>query len=227
MVSMILPPSFFWIHRITSESENPLPLLPALPIATIPSKCYNKFAEILQTLNLKEEINMLDPKVAELLNTQVNKEFYSAYLYLDFANYYKDQGLDGFANWYNIQAQEERDHAMLFIQYLQNNGEKVTLESIDKPEAVLAGFEDPLKAGLEHEQYVTSLIHAIYDAAYAQKDFRTMQFLDWFVKEQGEEEKNADDLITKFNLFGHDSRSLYMLDSELAARVYSAPSLVL
>jgi ferritin len=224
---MILPPSFFWIHRITSESENPLPLLPALPIATIPSKCYNKFAEILQTLNKKEEMNMLDPKVAELLNTQVNKEFYSAYLYLDFANYYKDQGLDGFANWYNIQAQEERDHAMLFIQYLQNNGEKVTLESIDKPEAVLAGFEDPLKAGLEHEQYVTSLIHAIYDAAYAQKDFRTMQFLDWFVKEQGEEEKNADDLITKFNLFGHDSRSLYMLDSELAARVYSAPSLVL
>ena len=170
---------------------------------------------------------MLDPKVAELLNTQVNKEFYSAYLYLDFANYYKDQGLDGFANWYNIQAQEERDHAMLFIQYLQNNGEKVTLESIDKPDAVLAGFEDPLKAGLEHEQYVTSLIHAIYDAAYAQKDFRTMQFLDWFVKEQGEEEKNADDLITKFNLFGHDSRSLYMLDSELAARVYSTPSLVL
>lgn len=227
MVSMILPPSFFWIHRITSESENPLPLLPALPIATIPSKCYNKFAEILQTLNQKEEMNMLDPKVAELLNTQVNKEFYSAYLYLDFANYYKDQGLDGFANWYNIQAQEERDHAMLFIQYLQNNGEKVTLEAIDKPEAVLAGFEDPLKAGLEHEQYVTSLIHAIYDAAYAQKDFRTMQFLDWFVKEQGEEEKNADDLITKFNLFGHDSRSLYMLDSELAARVYSAPSLVL
>lgn len=224
---MILPPSFFWIHRITSESENPLPLLPALPIATIPSKCYNKFAEILQTLNKKEEMNMLDPKVAELLNTQVNKEFYSAYLYLDFANYYKDQGLDGFANWYNIQAQEERDHAMLFIQYLQNNGEKVTLESIDKPDAVLAGFEDPLKAGLEHEQFVTSLIHAIYDAAYAQKDFRTMQFLDWFVKEQGEEEKNADDLITKFNLFGHDSRSLYMLDSELAARVYSAPSLVL
>ena len=156
MVSMILPPSFFWIHRITSESENPLPLLPALPIATIPSKCYNKFAEILQTLNKKEEMNMLDPKVAELLNTQVNKEFYSAYLYLDFANYYKDQGLDGFANWYNIQAQEERDHAMLFIQYLQNNGEKVTLESIDKPEAVLAGFEDPLKAGLEHEQYVTA-----------------------------------------------------------------------
>ena len=69
---------------------------------------------------------MLNAKVAELLNTQVNKEFYSAYLYLDFANYYETKGLDGFANWYKIQAQEERDHAMLFYQYLQNNNAKVT-----------------------------------------------------------------------------------------------------
>ena len=80
----------------------------------------------------KEEKAMLDTKVAELLNTQVNKEFYSAYLYLDFSNYYMDQGLEGFGNWYKIQAQEERDHAMLFMQYLQNNGCKVTLEAIDK-----------------------------------------------------------------------------------------------
>ena len=76
---------------------------------------------------------MLDKKVVELLNQQVNKEFYSAYLYLDFSNYYYDQGLDGFGNWYKIQAQEERDHAMLFVQYLQNNGERVVFESIDKP----------------------------------------------------------------------------------------------
>ena len=88
-------------------------------------------------------------------------------------------------------------------------------------------LNDPLIYGLEHEEYVTSLIHNLYDAAYSLKDFRTMQFLDWFVKEQGEEETNANDLITKFNLFGSDSRSLYLLDSELAARVYNAPSLVL
>lgn len=170
---------------------------------------------------------MLDTKVKELLNTQINKEFYSAYLYLDFANYYKDVNLDGFANWYMIQAQEERDHAMLFIQYLQNNGEKVSLETIDKPDMAFTSFDGPLKAGYEHEQYVTSLIHNIYDAAYSVKDFRTMQFLDWFVKEQGEEENNADGLIKKFELFGSDPRSLYMMDSELAARVYTAPSLVL
>ena len=170
---------------------------------------------------------MLDKKVVELLNIQVNKEFYSAYLYLDFSNYYKDEGLDGFSNWYNVQAQEERDHAMLFLKYLQNNGEKVVLEAIDKPDKVFSAFDGPLKAGLEHERYVTDLIHSIYDAAYSVKDFRTMQFLDWFVKEQGEEETNAEDMIKKFELFGGDSKGLYMLDSELASRVYSAPSLVL
>lgn len=170
---------------------------------------------------------MLDCKVAQLLNAQINKEFYSAYLYLDFANYYTEQGLDGFANWYQVQAQEERDHAMLFVKYLQNNNEKVTFETIDKPDKMFSDHLAPLEAGLEHEQYVTSLIHTIYDAAYSVKDFRTMQFLDWFVKEQGEEETNADNLITKMKLFGSDAKGLYMLDSELAARVYAAPSLVL
>ena len=169
----------------------------------------------------------MDEKVRELLKQQINKEFYSAYLYLDFSNYFEDRGLDGFANWYMIQAQEERDHAMLFYQYLQNNNQKVTLEAIAKPDKVLDSDMTVLKAGLEHEQYVTSLINDIYAAAYDVKDFRTMQFLDWFVKEQGEEETNANDLITKMELFGSDAKSLYMLNSELAARVYSAPSLVL
>ncbi len=170
---------------------------------------------------------MLDSKVVELLNSQVNKEFYSAYLYLDFSNYYYDLGLEGFGNWYRIQAQEERDHAMLFMQYLLNNGEKVNLEAIEKPSVELTSAKAVLAKGLIHEQYVTSLIHAIYDAAYSVKDFRTMQFLDWFVKEQGEEESTADGLVRKFELFGDDPKSLYMLDSELGARVYTAPSLVI
>jgi len=170
---------------------------------------------------------MLNENVARLLNEQINKEFYSAYLYLDFSNYFEDRGLDGFANWYKIQAQEERDHAMLFYQYLQNNNEKVTLEAIAKPDKVLDSDMTVLKAGLEHELYVTGLINDLYAAAYAVKDFRTMQFLDWFVKEQGEEETNANDLISKMELFGSDPKSLYMLNSELASRTYSAPSLVL
>ena len=170
---------------------------------------------------------MMNAKVRELLNQQINKEFYSAYLYLDFSNYFEDAGLDGFANWYKVQAQEERDHAMLFYQYLQNENQKVTLEAIAKPDKVFEAHIDVLKAGLEHEEYVTSLINDIYAEAYAVKDFRTMQFLDWFVKEQGEEETSANDLITKMELFGSDPKSLYMLNQELAARVYTAPSLVL
>ena len=170
---------------------------------------------------------MLDQKVAKLLNNQITKEFYSAYLYLDFSNFYYDRGLDGFGNWYKVQAHEERDHAMLFIQYLQNNGEKAVLDTINKPGVVLTEAKDPLVEGLKHEQYVTSLIHTIYEAAYDVKDFRTMQFLDWFVKEQGEEETNADNLIKKYELFGNDPKSLYMLDTELNGRVYAAPYLVL
>ncbi|MBQ3127165.1 MAG: ferritin [Clostridia bacterium] len=170
---------------------------------------------------------MMNANVHTLLNQQINKEFYSAYLYLQFSNYFEDAGLDGFANWYKIQAQEERDHAMLFYQYLQNENQKVTLEAIDKPTADYASHMDVLKAGLAHEEYVTALINDIYAAAYEVKDFRTMQFLDWFVKEQGEEETNANDLITKMELFGSDPKSLYMLNQELAARIYTAPSLVL
>ncbi len=170
---------------------------------------------------------MLDTKVTELLNQQVNKEFYSAYLYLDFSNFCYEEGLDGFGNWYRVQAQEERDHAMLFVQYLLNNGEKVALETIEKPAVVPENAKMVLAEGLKHERYVTGLIHNIYDAAHSVKDFRTMQFLDWFVKEQGEEETNAEGLVKKYELFGDDPKSLYMLDTELGARVYSAPSLVL
>ena len=170
---------------------------------------------------------MLNKKVADLLNDQINKEFYSAYLYLDMNNYFEARGLKGFANWYKIQAMEERDHAMLFYQYLQNNDCKVTLGTIAQPDKVFKKDMDVLKAGLAHEEYVTSLINDIYAEAYKQKDFRTMQFLDWFIKEQGEEETNARDMITKMELFGNDPKSLYMLNQELAGRVYTAPSLVL
>ena len=168
---------------------------------------------------------MMDQKGSELLNDQINKELYSAYLYLDMANFYDSKGLDGFANWYEIQAKEEQDHAMLIYKYLHNNSQTVTLGAIAKPDKEFETLADPLNAAYEHEQYVTSLINAIYAAAQAVNDYRTVQFLDWFVKEQGEEEKNSSDLITKLELFGSDPKGLYMLNSELAGRTYSAPSL--
>ena len=170
---------------------------------------------------------MLNAKVRDLLNQQINKEFYSAYLYLDFSNYYERVGLDGFANWYRIQAQEERDHAMLFYDYLQNNDELVELDAIAKPDKVFTDNMGPLKAALEHERYVTSLIDTIYAAAYEVKDFRTMEFLNWFVKEQGEEETNASDMIKNMELFGSDPKGLYDLDREYQARTYVAPTMAM
>ena len=164
---------------------------------------------------------MIDKKIAELINDQVNKELYSAYLYLDFANYYEAEGLDGFAHWYQIQAQEERDHAMMMRRYLIDNSIRVTFDAIGKPDKVFADHNDPLKAGYAHEQYVTSLINNIYMEAFAIKDFKTMQFLDWFIKEQGEEEKNAEDMLRKYELYGHDAKGLYALNQELLGRVYT------
>ncbi len=165
---------------------------------------------------------MLNEKIAKLVNEQVNKELYSAYLYLDFADHYEDAGLDGFANWYQVQAREELDHGMMMRRYLIDNGVKVELGAIAKPDKKFADNVAPLKAGLEHEQYVTSLINNIYAEAFAIKDFKTMQFLDWFIKEQGEEEKNAEDLLKKMDVFGKDSKGLYELNQELKARVYVA-----
>ena len=169
----------------------------------------------------------MNDKIAALLNEQINKEFYSAYLYLDMANYYDELDLDGFANYYMVQAQEERDHALLFMKYMQNNGLKVTLDAIGKPDKVYASPAEPLDAALEHEKYVTSLINNIYHEAHQAKDYRTMKFLDWFVDEQMEEEDNANSMISRFKLFGSDSKGLYLLDQEYAGRVYTAPSLVL
>ena len=169
----------------------------------------------------------MNTTIAKLLNEQINKEFYSAYLYLDMANYYDELDLDGFSNYYMVQAQEERDHALLFMKYLQNHGLKVTLEAIGKPDKTYASPMDPLVAAAEHERYVTSLINDIYHEAHQAKDYRTMKFLDWFVDEQMEEEDSADSMISRFKLFGSDSKGLYLLDQEYAGRVYTAPSLVL
>lgn len=166
----------------------------------------------------------MDKKVYELLNDQVNKELYSAYLYMDFANYYEYEGLSGFANWYMIQAQEERDHALKFIKYLQENSQKIVLKAIDQPDKTFTDFIGPLEAALEHEKYVTSLINNIYSAASDAKDYRTMQFLEWFIAEQGEEEDTADTMVTRMKLFGNDSKALYDLDQECAARSYAAPA---
>ena len=169
----------------------------------------------------------MNDKIARLLNEQINHEFFSAYLYLDIANYYDELDLDGYANYYMIQAQEERDHALLFMKYMQNNGLKVSLEAIGKPDKTFDSILSPLQAAADHERFVTALINNIYHECHENKDYRTMKFLDWFVDEQMEEEEKADKMISRYKLFGSDPKGLYALDQEYAGRVYVAPSLVL
>lgn len=170
---------------------------------------------------------MIDKKIVTLINEQINKEFFSAYLYLDMANFYAHKGLVGYENWFKVQAQEEMAHAMLFRQYLINNGYAVESPAIGAPSMKYADNKAPLLEALKHEQYVTASINTIYEQASLLKDYRTLQFLDWFIMEQGEEEMNAEENIQKFDLFGSDAKGLYLLDRELATRVFTAPSLVL
>ena len=169
----------------------------------------------------------MNDKIAFLLNQQINKEFYSAYLYLDMSNYYDALDLNGYANYYMVQAQEERDHALLFMQYMQSIGLKVTLDAIDKPDKVFDSVLAPLEIAAEHERYVSSLINDIYHECHEARDYRTLKFLDWFVDEQREEEDSADSMVSRYKLFGQDPRGLYLLDQEYSGRVYSPPSLIL
>lgn len=168
---------------------------------------------------------MINEKVGKILNEQVNKEFYSAYLYLSMSAYFSDVGLLGFANWMKVQFQEEQAHAMLIYDFLINRGEKVILTAIDTPpntwECPLCVMEEVLK----HEEYVTGLINNIVTVAEEVKDRATMSYMNWFVDEQVEEEANAQDIIAKLKLIGDDKSALYLLDKDLAARVYTPPSL--
>lgn len=170
---------------------------------------------------------MLSKELVKLLNNQINMEWYSAYLYLDIHDYYIDKNLNGFGNWFYVQTQEERDHAMLFIKYLQNNSQRIQLTDVKIPGLTFEGFREPAAAAYEHELKVTASINNIYATAYEQRDFRTMQFLDWFIKEQNEEEKNTDDIVKRYDLFGNEAKGLYMLDAELGTRVYTPPTLVI
>ncbi|MFL0253194.1 ferritin [Clostridium neuense] len=170
---------------------------------------------------------MLNEKISLLLNNQINFEFYSAYFYLDIYNYFMSKNLDGFGNWFFVQVQEEKDHAILFIKYMHNNGEEIELKPISSANKKFENFKAPLEQTYKHEQKITEAISTIYSSALSVNDFRTTQFLDWFIKEQGEEEKNAEDLTKRFDLFGNDAKGLYLLDNELKARVYAPPTLVI
>jgi ferritin len=167
---------------------------------------------------------MLKENIQNALNQQVNAEMYSAYLYLAMSSYFESVNLKGFANWMQVQAQEEMVHAMKFYTYIFERGGRVTLSAIEAPpkqwESPLAVFESTL----QHEKKVTGMINGLVDLATSEKDHATCNFLQWFVAEQVEEEASADGMVQKIKLVGDAHGALFMLDKEFGQRVFTPPT---
>jgi ferritin len=167
---------------------------------------------------------MIKEKIQDALNEQINAELYSSYLYLSMSAYFESINLKGFASWMRVQTQEELVHAMKFYDYLIERGGKVVLSSIESPptewSSPLAIFEN----AYQHEQKVTGLINDLVDLAIAEKDHATNIILQWFVSEQVEEEASADEVVQKIKLMGDARGGIFMLDRELAQRVFTPPT---
>lgn len=160
----------------------------------------------------------MNQKLLAEMNVQINKELYSGYLYLSMAAHFSQVNLGGFSHWMKAQAKEELDHAMKFYDFLNELGEKVELQAIAQPEAK---FGSPLKIFeqvLEHEIFVTTRIHLLYEIAVAEKDYPTQVFLQWFINEQVEEEKHATEILETLKLGGDSGSALIMMDKALGAR---------
>jgi len=167
---------------------------------------------------------MIGKKMETALNDQVNAELYSAYLYLSMSAYFESVNLPGFANWMKIQSQEELVHAMKIYDYINERGGRVLLKQIEQPptewDSPLAVFQNVYK----HEQKVTGLINTLVNLAVEERDHAANMFLQWFVNEQVEEEKSADQVIQKLKLTADAPGALYMLDNELGQRVFTPPN---
>lgn len=169
---------------------------------------------------------MLNNKIQDALNEQINAELWSAYLYLSMGMYFQSEGRPGIAGWFRVQYQEEQAHAQIFMNYINQRGGRVVLKPIAEVPVEWASLLDAFEATLAHEQKVTALINELYALAEAEHDYATRDRLNWFVSEQVEEEETARDIIDKIKLIGDNGMGLYMLDQELGSRTYTAPSIL-
>jgi len=166
---------------------------------------------------------MISPKMQKALNTHLNEEFYSSYLYLSMAAYFEAKNLKGFANWMRLQSAEEQMHGMKFFNFILQKGGKVTLAEIGAPKIEWKSIPEVFADTLKHEQKISGLINKLVEVAMTEKDYATNTFLQWFVTEQVEEEANVEEIVQKIEMIGDNKSGLYMLDNELGARV-AAPA---
>ena len=161
---------------------------------------------------------IIKQKVATAINDQIEKEFYSHYLYLSMAAHFESNNLKGFGHWLRVQAKEEAEHAMKLYDYLISRGGKVVLKSIEAPPNEWKSYKDLFDDAYKHEQKVTGLITKLVELAKRESDHATEIFLQWFVKEQVEEEASAQEILHKLTLIGTQGGALFFLDSELGKR---------
>lgn len=167
---------------------------------------------------------MLSQKLQDAFNAQINKELYSEYLYLSMAAYYYTLDLDGFANYFMVQTQEEHFHAMKMFNFVNERGGRVIFKQLDEPEVDFKSPVEVFTKTYEHEQFVTKSINELMDVAIKENDHAAASFLKWFIDEQVEEEATVSKILSKLKLIGGEGQGLLMLDTELAARVFTPPA---
>ncbi len=166
---------------------------------------------------------MINKKMEKALNEQVNKEMFSAYLYMAMSIHAGDMGLKGFSNWFMVQYHEEMSHAMKIFDYIHSRGGRMVLQTIEAPTATFESTMDMFEKTLAHEEFITASINDLMDTAIAEKDHATQIFLQWFVTEQVEEEENDRTIIDQLKLIGANPQALMMLDKDMAQRTVNVP----
>jgi ferritin len=161
---------------------------------------------------------MINKKMSDAINNQIQEELYSSYLYLSMAAHFECENLPGFANWMKVQEKEEREHAMKFYNYLYERGSSVVLKAIQQPPSKFKKPIDIFRQVLEHEQKITSLIEKLYELAIKEKDYASQVMLQWFIKEQVEEENNDMEIINQLEMVGDAPAMMMMIDKKLGER---------
>ncbi len=167
---------------------------------------------------------MISDKIRDILNAQINKEFYSAYLYLAMSAYFSEIGLYGFSHWTKVQSKEEIDHGMILFEYILNRKSQVKLQQLDVPTIDMKGPVEVFEQIYQHERSITSSIDSVANMSEGECDLATRNFIDWYLKEQIEEETSVLRIISKLKAFGTDKSALYLIDRELSEREYSTPN---
>ena len=161
---------------------------------------------------------MLSKTMQDAFSEQIRNEFASAYLYLSMALYFEGQSLPGFAKWMRVQFAEEQTHAMKMLDFVVDRGDTVTLSAIEKPVSDFKSATDVFELTLAHERKVTSFIHNLYAQATKENDYASMEMLQWFIKEQVEEEKNVTLILDQLKMAGDKGSTLVMLDHRMGKR---------